>query len=473
MAAVLTAKDRFTMLECGAGWGRWLAGAALLARQRKLAIRILGFEGDACHFDWMQAVLRDNGIPPEQQHLEHAVVAATAEDVQFLTSDEPATFYGQRMVTGAEAAALGGDAHFRCDRRTAVALSAILAQVDSADLVSLDIGGYEEDVVNSALEALRAKVRVLQISTSTLDSHTQLEAKLASEEWRPLFLYPPRQISETFAGPVQFDQGLQVWAGRREQAVLELADPCVTSVYPVASVPQLRPVGWSQAPVFDTEDALAINHARLRHLASLGLPLDRRKVLDVGCGVGHLARFFVERGCNVICSDVRPENISRLREIYPDLDAHVLNVESEALSRLGRFDAVLCYGLLYHLESPMAALRNIASVCDGLLLLETVITDHVEPLLRLVDEPVETRNQASAGLASRPTPAFVVMALSRIGFPYVYAPVHPPDHPDFQFSWKNNLEWSREGHLLRCIFVASRTELSLPAVRLLAGVGSE
>jgi FkbM family methyltransferase len=473
MAAVLSAKDHFTMVECGAGWGRWLAAAAQLARQRKLSIHLLGVEGDACHFDWMQTVLRDNGVRPEEQHLECAIVSSEVGEVQFLTSDDPSTFYGQRIVTPREAVDLHGAAGFRCNRRTAVTLAGILAQVQCADLVSIDLGRCEDEVVASALDELRAKARVIQIHTATEESHQRLETTFETKGWRLVFNFPPGRASETFAGPVNFDQGLQVWAGEREQAMLDWIDPRVENVYPVASVSPAMHVGSSQAPVFDTEDALAINQARLQHLASLGLPLDHRKVLDVGCGVGHLARFFVERGCAVTCIDVRQENVSRLRKIYPDMEAQVFNVENQALSRLGRFEVVFCYGLLYHLESPLAALRNIASVCDDLLLIETVVTDHAEPLLRLVDEPVETCNQAAAGLANRPTPAFVAMALNRVGFPYVYGPIHPADHPDFRFEWKNDLEWSRQGHLLRCVFVASRTDLALPALRLLVGVGPE
>src|SRR5581483_174674 len=137
----------------------------------------------------------------------------------------------------------------------------------------------------------------------------------------------------------------------------------------------------------------------------------------------------------------------------------------------GSFDIVFCYGLLYHLENPVAALRNMADVCDGFLLLETVITDHAEPILRLSDEPAATPNQALAGVAGRPTPAFVAMALSRSGFPFVYAPLRVPDHADFQFQWRNDLEFSRDGHLLRCIFVASRQPLSSPELSLLLESG--
>src|SRR5262245_54746689 len=86
--------------------------------------------------------------------------------------------------------------------------------------------------------------------------------------------------------------------------------------YPVAI--RHRDVGAEPLPVgggvecFDTPAALAINRARLEHLASLGLPLAGKRVLDAGCGVGHLAQFFRERGCEVVCVDGREENIASL-----------------------------------------------------------------------------------------------------------------------------------------------------------------
>ena len=210
--------------------------------------------------------------------------------------------------------------------------------------------------------------------------------------------------------------------------------------------------------VFDSADAMAINEARMSHLESLGLPLAGKRVLDTGCGVGHLASRLTQMGCKVVCVDAREDTIATLRSRHPTLEAHVVNVESEPLSALGRFDVVFSYGLLYHLENPLAGLRNLESVCDELLLLETIICDHELPLVRVEDESSDI-NQAMGGLGCRPTPQYVVLALNRLGFQHVYAPAEPPQHQDFQFEWRNNLESSRDGHPLRCVFVASRTKL--------------
>jgi len=241
----------------------------------------------------------------------------------------------------------------------------------------------------------------------------------------------------------------------------------IARIPPCTGIPHSLPLGGGGFAVFDAADAQTINKARLDHLASLEIPVQGKSVLDVGCGVGHLSGFFAERGARVVCVDARPENIARLHSLYPDREARVANVEFDPLSELGRFEIVFCYGLLYHLENPIAALRNIASCCGELLLLETVVTDYPRPIFQLADEPPATKNQAVSGFGCRPSPAFVAMALSRMGFPFVYASDTRPNHPDFNFEWTGDGEWSRDGRLLRSIFVASRTKLCNPHLTLL------
>ena len=220
--------------------------------------------------------------------------------------------------------------------------------------------------------------------------------------------------------------------------------------------------------VFDACNAASINEARMAHLESLGLNLAGKRVLDVGAGVGHLAVRLRKMGCSVVCVEARPANVEAMRARYPQLEGHVGDVETESLSRFGHFDVVFSYGLLYHLENPLHSIRNMASVCDELLLLESIICDHDLPIVRIEDESKDV-NQALAGLACRPTPHYVALALNRVGFAHVYAPVSPPEHEDFRFEWKNNLDCSRDGHNLRCVFIASRNALKSPELIPLLG----
>jgi SAM-dependent methyltransferase len=208
---------------------------------------------------------------------------------------------------------------------------------------------------------------------------------------------------------------------------------------------------------FDTEAAQRINRARLDHLASLGLPLVGRSVLEVGAGVGHLTTFFVDRGCHVVATEARAENSAELRRRLPTVDVRPADVE-ESLTSLGRFDVVFCYGLLYHLENPLRALRNMAEVCEQLLLIETMLCDSRFAIMRLEDETLSA-NQALRGLAHRPSPAYLATALNRVGFDHVYQATDPPDYQDYHFACLDNLDTARDGALLRGVFVASRTRL--------------
>ena len=213
---------------------------------------------------------------------------------------------------------------------------------------------------------------------------------------------------------------------------------------------------------FDTDAALELNEARLKHLASLDLPIDGRRVIEVGAGVGHLTGFFIDRGCSVVVTEARSENVAELRRRLPTVDVREADVE-ESLQNLGRFDVVFCYGVLYHLESPLRALRNMADVCDDLLLIETIVCDSRSAVLRLEDE-TKSLNQALRGLAHRPSPAYLAIALNRVGFDYVYAATDPPDHPDYRFSWIDNMDTARDGTLLRGVFIASRNPLQRPSL---------
>jgi SAM-dependent methyltransferase len=233
--------------------------------------------------------------------------------------------------------------------------------------------------------------------------------------------------------------------------------------YPVAVERQDIKVQARKEPheVFDHTKASEINRDRIVHLESLHLQLEGKTVLDVGCGVGHLAQFFTQKGCKVVCADGRPDNIATLHQLYPNLEAQVVDLETQQLLHLGYFDIVFAYGILYHLENPIAGLRNIASVCQEMLLLETIICDHTLPIVLIEDESMSS-NQALKGIGSRPSPSYIVMTLNRVGFPFIYAPKNPPTHPDFQFEWKNNLDTKRDGRNLRCVFIASKVELRNP-----------
>ena len=219
--------------------------------------------------------------------------------------------------------------------------------------------------------------------------------------------------------------------------------------------------------VFDVAEAVRINAARMRIIESLDLPIAGARVIDVGSGPGHFTEFYTSRGCEVVALDARPENVAELARRHPAVTAVNGDVERYDLRSLGRFDVVHCFGLLYHLENPLVALRNIYQICGRFLLLETMVADSHAPILGLADEP-KSANQSLAGVGSRPSPRFVAMALNRIGFRRVYGVEPAGEHEDFSFEQRNDGESVRDGHPLRCVFVASHEPLSSARLVLLA-----
>jgi SAM-dependent methyltransferase len=214
---------------------------------------------------------------------------------------------------------------------------------------------------------------------------------------------------------------------------------------------------------FHDRDAAAMNAARLAHLDTLGIDWRGRRVLDVGSGPGLLAGHLVERGAHVTCVDGRADLLEEARRRVPSIETVVADVQRDPLLPIGRFDVVFAYGLLYHLAEPLRAIRNFVAVCDDLLLLETITLDHGLPLVQLVDEPAQA-NQAVDGLACRPTPSWVALALERSGMGMVYGTTGEPVYRDFGAPALGDLQWERDGANLRRVFVAARAPVGFPGV---------
>jgi SAM-dependent methyltransferase len=194
------------------------------------------------------------------------------------------------------------------------------------------------------------------------------------------------------------------------------------------------------------------------YIDSLQLDLSEARILDVGCGVGYFSRFFVGKGCSVVATDARPDLVAEAKARVPEARVYLADVERDPLSAFGTFDIVLAYGVIYHLENPLAGLRNMASVCRGKLLIESIVCDSESPALVLADETL-SYSQALRGIGTRPSPTYLIFALNRIGFKHIYTGKTPPVYPDYNFDWKNDLADQRDGHPLRWTAIASREEM--------------
>lgn len=209
---------------------------------------------------------------------------------------------------------------------------------------------------------------------------------------------------------------------------------------------------------FYSEHYKTHNRARLDHLASLGLPLQSRDVLEVGCGPGDHTIFYLDRGCSVCAVDARQECIEAVQARYPGIRTAQIDLNiPDALRSLGRFEVVHCYGLLYHLEDPKIGIASMASVCTDLLLLESCVSARGSNDVYPANELAQDFTQSIRGLGCRPTRQWLFKSLQQC-FQFVYQTRTQPKHPEFPLDWSTAGD---EQSLMRIVLVASRSPLDL------------
>ena len=120
-----------------------------------------------------------------------------------------------------------------------------------------------------------------------------------------------------------------------------------------------------------------VNHA-------LGGDFEGKRVVDIGCLEGYFSVECALQGAQVLGVDGKRVNLTKCEFVNS-----VLGIESLAFAhddamrvtreRYGGFDAVLALGLLYHLEDPFTFLRNMAGLCDGFVLIDTLVALEDQP----------------------------------------------------------------------------------------------
>jgi SAM-dependent methyltransferase len=211
---------------------------------------------------------------------------------------------------------------------------------------------------------------------------------------------------------------------------------------------------------FDTPDTLLYNEARKVFLETLLPNLVSEgsitTALDVGCGFGFFSGYLQECGLKVMAIDGRPENVAEARRRYPDVEIKVCDVEDPSMVSLGRSDLVLCFGLLYHLENPFRAVRNLASITGKVLLVETVIAP-TRSLATFLYEEDQKLDQGLNYIALIPTESWFVKCFYRAGFPFVYKTMTLPNH---EYFYSSLIKKRR-----RTVLVASKVKLFCPLLR--------
>ena len=200
--------------------------------------------------------------------------------------------------------------------------------------------------------------------------------------------------------------------------------------------------GSTTTSYVDDEVAL-IHDTRAQMLLSAledRVPAKRRKrAVDIACHQGFFSLQLARAGFDeVVALDARGEHVERTELLMQatsqgGVSAQVANVYDLSPDELGEFDLVLMFGLLYHLENPVLALRRARAVCRGTLIIETQIAPNlsgpldyghykfVKPMMgafAIVDETEETHGPETStdGICLVPSYEALVFILSRLGY---------------------------------------------------------
>jgi len=163
-------------------------------------------------------------------------------------------------------------------------------------------------------------------------------------------------------------------------------------------------------------------------LEILEIPADLsgRTVLDIGAWDGFFSFESERRGAaRVLAADSyawderqggskRGFELARaaLKSGVEDIEIDVMDLSPE---RVGRFDLVLCLGVLYHLRHPLLGLERVASVTKGQLILETHVDLTWTRRPAMAFYPTKELNYDSTNWWG-PNPAAVGSMLRDVGF---------------------------------------------------------
>ncbi len=191
----------------------------------------------------------------------------------------------------------------------------------------------------------------------------------------------------------------------------------------------LAPFDGAQARKFNESRKLFLD----RFLPLLQKNRELRTALDVGCGFGFFSSYLRRAGFEVSALDGRESNIVEARKRSPGIRFEVQDIEDVNFAKARSYDLVLCFGLLYHLENPFRAVRNLAALTGEVFVVETRVAPYHSDVALLYQENHQ-QDQGLSYVAMIPSRECLVKMMYSAGFPFVYRIKILPDHEQFRAS---------------------------------------
>ena len=145
-----------------------------------------------------------------------------------------------------------------------------------------------------------------------------------------------------------------------------------------------------------TKGNLQIPHTRLKRIVQAVSDLSKKpisecRILDLGCLDGMFSIEFALQGADTTGVEIREANIKKaifVKEVLnlKNLDFRRDDVRNISVESYGRFDAIICSGILYHLPAGDAInlINTMYEMAHRLVVIDTHIA--LEPMGRVLDD---------------------------------------------------------------------------------------
>jgi len=151
-------------------------------------------------------------------------------------------------------------------------------------------------------------------------------------------------------------------------------------------VPMTSPQTWN-AQLYDTSHSFVWQAGEdiLRRLA----PAAGERILDVGCGTGHLTARLAEAGATVIGIDSSEEMIASARAAFPAIEFHVMDARTIRLAE--SVDAIFSNAALHWIPDAGSAIRSMRGALrmGGRLVLEMGGYGNIATIYRAVQHSLD------------------------------------------------------------------------------------
>ena len=155
---------------------------------------------------------------------------------------------------------------------------------------------------------------------------------------------------------------------------------------------------WNAA-LYDSKHAFVFEYGR--DVLALLLPQPRERILDIGCGTGHLTAAIAQAGADVVGIDAAPSMIEQARRDYPKLTFRVADARTARFD--APFDAVFSNAALHWIHDAEAVVETIALALrdGGRLVAEFGARGNVAKLLGGIARALEQHGLETTGLENR------------------------------------------------------------------------